>query len=340
MDQPTTPRKTALFYLLTVLLSLILAFACLELVLRHVDYTNSVDIGARAQERWVLHHWGKYNEQGFRDFDLRGRVHLPQRKIYFLGDSFTTGVGVEFDQTFYFKAGWAPLANYNAFNLSRPGAATTDELLTLTEFNRIMRTSAPVVVHQYYINDIENYVRLPKWTAPAWLATAARYLDSAQLLMNYRFNQEWLPRYKDAMRAAYANPNLMQRHLQDVTRLHEAIRAQGGAVYVLAFPALSPDSLMQETGLIVQRLRSQFIQTCQPGDKFIDVSVSAATLSARARIVSFLDPHPSVRLHALVAEQITAALNGLPPGDPAAPLYERCETMSRTPPAATPQARP
>lgn len=329
MDQPAAPRKTALFYLLTVLLSLLLAFACLELVLRNVEYTNSVDIGGRAQERWVLHHWGKYNEQGFRDFDLRGRLHLPQRKIYFLGDSFTTGVGVDFDQTFYFKAGWSPLASYNAFNLSRPGASTADETVTLKEFNRIMGTSAPVVVHQYYINDIENYVKVPQWTAPAWLATAAKYLESAQLLMNYRFNQEWLPRYKAAVRAAYANPDLMQRHLQDVTRLHEAIRAQGGAVYVLAFPALSPDSLMQETRPIIRRLRDHFVQSCQPGDKFIDVSVSAATLPPRARIVSFLDPHPSVRLHALVAEQISAALEGIPPGDPAAPLYERCEIMSR-----------
>lgn len=335
MTLPTTTRKAALFYLLTVLLSLLLAFGCMELVLRNISYTNSVDIGGRAQQRWVLRHWGVYNELGFRDFNLKERVQLPQRKLYLLGDSFATGVGVEFDETFYFKAAWAPAANYNAFNLSRPGSSTPDETLTLREFNRITGASAQAVIHQYYINDIENHVVLPKWTAPPWLAAAARHLESAQLLMNYRFNQEWLPRYKDAMRAAYANPDLMRQHLQEVATLHDAIRQQGGTVYLLAFPALSPDDLLQETGRIVQRLRSAFAQTCRPGDKFIDASVSAAKLSASARIVSFLDPHPSAAMHALVAEQVSAALAGTAPGA-TAPLYERCETLKGTAAAVPP----
>lgn len=333
-----TRRKTALFYLLTVLLSLLLAFGCLELVLRNISYTNSVDIGGRAQQRWVLRNWGVYNELGFRDFNLKERVQLPQRKLYLLGDSFATGVGVKFDETFYFKAAWAPAANYNAFNLSRPGASTADETVTLREFNRITGASAPVVIHQYYVNDIENHVVLPKWTAPDWLAATARYLESAQLLMNYRFNQEWLPRYKEALRAAYANPDLMQRHLQEVATLHDAIREQGGAVYMLAFPALSPDPLLQETVRIVRRQRAAFAQTCRPGDKFIDATVSAAKLSGSARIVSFLDPHPSVEMHALVAEQVSAALADTAPGDAAAPLYERCETLTRAPaPRPTPE---
>lgn len=334
MDQPTSRRKTALFYLLTVLLSLLLAFGLLELVLRQLAYTNSVSLGGAAQERWFARNMAYSNEMGFRDIELRPHLHDPQRKIYFLGDSFTTGIGVRFEDTFYYKAGWSLTRRYNAFNLSRPGASTVDELNTLLRFNHDTGATAAVVVHQYFVNDIENYLKLPTWTAPPWLTAASRHLESAQLLRNYRFNQEWLPRYQAALRAAYADPVLLQRHLQDVARLHDAIRAQGGSVYFLVFPALSPDRLMHDTQPIVQRLRAAFARTCRPGDKFIDASVSAAQLSTGDRIVSFLDPHPSAELHTRVARQIDAALNAVPPGDAAAPLYESCELMARPATAA------
>lgn len=331
--QPLPQRKLLSFYLLTVALSLLAALLVIEVVMRNMAYTVAVNMGNKAHERWLATHWKPLNELGLRDYPLQRPLDPATPRLYFLGDSFSAGAGVDFEQTFYFRAAWQGGLGYNPFNLSRPGASTRTELAEIERFDAQTQRSAAVVVQQYFVNDIEDYVRMPpRWQPPAWLAFAARHLESAELLLTWRFNQEWLQHYKQALEAAYADPDLMARHLRDLARLHDYIRGRGGRVVFLVFPALSPDTLQKKSEQQVRQLRGFFAGACRDGDVLVDATPSVTSLSERERVVSILDPHPSARLHGLIAERIRQAVRLQPPPPGQVAAYESCESLRRQSP--------
>ncbi|MGH8492552.1 MAG: SGNH/GDSL hydrolase family protein [Moraxellaceae bacterium] len=298
--------RAFLFYGMTVFVSCLLALVVAEVVLRHIDYTTGTGMG-KAYERWAKKNWAPLNEAGLRDFGISPRMGSMLPRIYFLGDSFTAGHGVRFEDGYYYRAHLRLLDKYTLFNLSRNGASTRSELGEIQHFNIATSGSARVVVHQYYFNDIDDYVSLPRWIAPPWLERASRQLALAELLLVYRFNAEWGGQYGVALKAAYDNPEILARHLQDVAQLHQFIRQQGGSVVFLVFPPLATDELMNQHAAEVGRMREFFAKTCQPGDEFIDATAAARTLSRRARVVNFVDSHPSPKLHALIAEEVVQA---------------------------------
>lgn len=301
-----TPRNF-LFYGMTVVVSCLLALVVAEIVLRQVDYTTGTGMG-RAYERWAKKNWLPLNEAGLRDFGIGMRMGSTLPRAYFLGDSFTAGHGVRFEDTYYYQAHLRLQDAYTLFNLSRNGASTRSELAEIERFNTATRGAARVVVHQYYFNDIDDYVSLPRWAPSPWLERASRHIALAELLLVYRFNAEWGGQYGAALKAAYDKPATLAMHLRDVAQLHQFIRQQGGSVVFLVFPPLATDELMQQSAGDVRRMREFFSQSCQPGDEFIDATVSARTLSRRARVVNFADSHPSPRLHALIAEDVVQAI--------------------------------
>lgn len=324
MNKQTARWKTISFYMLTIALSLIASLILIELALRNLAYTNSVDLGSQAQKRWYTKHWKPFNELLLRDFPLSGRIDLDMPKLYFLGDSFTAGAGVEFEETYYYQAAWQPPTGYNPFNLARPGSSTRDQLKEIESFDARTGSAAHIVVHQYFVNDIADHVEMPTWEPDPWLKVAATQFESAQLLMAYRFNQEWGGKTKEALTAAYKNPVTLQMHIADLTQLHQYIRSHGGRVIFLAFPALNSKKLTQESGTIVSVImRNFFARTCRPGDSFIDASNSTAKLSQSERIVSFLDPHPSPALNTLIADRIRKAIHQ----HNSTRAYESCEEL-------------
>jgi hypothetical protein len=317
-------RRLLAFYLLTLLGSLLAALLVVEIVLRNLAFTNGTAFMFGAQQRWYERHWTPVNEMQFRDLPLQGRLALKQPKVYFLGDSFTAGNGVSFEETYYFLAAWKTRQDYNPVNLSRPGASTRDELDTLKQFNAATGARAKIVVHQYFPNDIHDYIAMPQWTAPPLLEAAARHLESAQFLLAHRFAKEWGAQYADALRAAYTSPAVLQRHLDDVSALHAEVRRQGGRVVFLVFPSLSPDSGLDESARLIAHLRRFFTATCREGDVFVDALYSARTLPLERRVLSFMDSHPSPELHTLVASQVRQGIAQYPSGVGSARPYETC----------------
>lgn len=321
MGRVVARKRLVLFGFLTVFLSLLVALAVAELVLRHIDYTTGTGMG-RAYERWAQKSWKPVNEAGFRDFDIGLRIGGPQAKVYFLGDSFTAGHGVRFEDTYYYQAHLRLLDKYVLFNLSRNGASTRSELRQLQQFNAVTRASARAVVNQYYFNDIDDYVSMPRWVPPQWLERASRHLALAELLLVYRFNIEWGSQYAAVLKAAYGNPGILARHLEDVAQLHRFIRQQGGTVVFLVFPPLAPDELMSQSAGDVGRMREFFARTCQPGDEFINAAMAAGSLPQRQRVVNFADSHPSPKLHAMIAQEVVLAI-----GHKAGGSHESCTAL-------------
>lgn len=329
MQQSAPRRRVAAFYALTILLSLGLALVVVEVVLRHSEYTVAAYVGHKAQDRWYRHHWRPLNEVMQRDFPLAARLNAPLPRLYFLGDSFTAGPGVDFEQTFYYRSAWEPGLGYNPFNLSRNGASTRSELADLQRFNALTGGRAAQVVHQYFINDIEDHVALPAWTPPAWQKWLAERLETAEFLLVWQFHRDWLGRYKDAMERAWQDPAVREAHLRDVARLHRAIRQQGGKVVFLLFPALSPEALTLRSAPLLAQVREAFARSCEPGDVLVDATAAAESLPVRRRVVNFLDPHPSAELHGLVAELVKRAVLRVPPAPGEAPAWQGCADLRR-----------
>ena len=320
----TKPASSLRFYLLTLLLSCVIALLVAEVVLRSLSYSVGTGIG-RAHERWTEQYWRPVNEMGIRDFSVAARLPLAQPKLYFLGDSFTAGHGVAFEETFYFRTAERLSHAYNLFNLSLNGASTRSQLQTLYQFNTATGSQARIVVHQYFLNDIDDYIHRPEWTPPPLLAFLGRYLASAEFLLAYRFNEEWGNRYAQALEAAYLDANTMDKHETNLRLLHEYIRQQGGRVVFMIFPALSPDSRFERSLGAVDRIRDIYRKHCRPGDLYIDIPALARTLGESDRIVNFMDPHPSARLHALVAGQVQRAIAHIDRGEPLGEYQQACQ---------------
>lgn len=321
----TKTLKKLAFYAITIALSFILALIIVEIILRNLDYTSNLDTGKSAYERWMEKHW-RVNELNYRDLLIAPRLSYQKPKVYFVGDSFTAGAGVDFKDTYYFKVGVQLESDYNFFNISQPGLSTLGEKSALLQFNEAINSKPDIVVHQYYVNDIEDYVPVPSWQPPSWLKPLERHFESAQLLDSYLINREWIENYKIALVNAYRTPSILEKHESDLKALHEHIRDDGGRVIFLAFPALGQSNI-GDSAFVINEMRRFFSSTCHPNDIFIDATPTALSLAESRRIVSFLDHHPSPELHSLIANQIIKAIRRDNAGGGSYEAYETCESL-------------
>lgn len=321
------PKRTVAFYAITVLISLLLSILLMEVMLRNTDYITGSNMTRNfAVDRWMDKHW-RVNELGYRDLLLSPRLPSPKPAIYFLGDSFTAGHGVDFADTFYYKTGYELEDSYNFFNISQPGLSTLNEYEEFSRFKRATHSRPHIAIHQYFINDIEDHISKPSWQAPAWLSLFSRHLESAQLIETLIFNLEYGQEYRRSLLNAYRNPGLLAEHENDLKALHQQIREDGGTVIFLVFPALN-DDYMRETSFIIQDMRAFFANTCQPGDILIDATPSAQSLTESKRVASLLDDHPSPELHSLIAGQIIKAIRREGADGGRYKAYETCESLA------------
>lgn len=320
--------KNLAFIAITIIFSFLLALLVVEIVVRRMDFTSNMNMGSAAFDRWNAKHW-RVNELGYRDLLITHRLSSQKPKIYFIGDSFAAGAGVYFKDTYYFKTGLQLQNDYNFFNIARPGLSTLGQYNEFKKFKKTVNYDPDIVVHQYFVNDIEDYISQPSWGAPAWLESISHNLESAQLLSTYFLNQEFVRSYRKLLLDAYRSPSLLEKHESDLEMLHQDIRDNGGTVIFLAFPGLSNQN-MQMSSFVISEMQGFFSRTCQSNDVFIDATPAALSLKESKRIVSFLDHHPSPELHSLIANQIVKALRREGAEGGSYRAYETCESLKAT----------
>src|SRR5262245_1873703 len=94
---PLTRTKRITYGAITIFLSLLLSFVAIEMLLRLTSFPSGTGTGKAAQ-RWHQENWKPINSLGYRDVEFDGSSANPQ--IAFLGDSFTAGAGVKFEETY------------------------------------------------------------------------------------------------------------------------------------------------------------------------------------------------------------------------------------------------
>jgi len=95
--------------------------------------------------------WLTHNSDGFRDIEHENSGNKPA--IVFLGDSFTWGYEVEFDEMFV-NLVRNKLPNYEIFNLAHRGYGTDQQLLTFTQWYEDQPLE--VVILMFSENDVEE----------------------------------------------------------------------------------------------------------------------------------------------------------------------------------------
>ena len=259
-------------------------------------------------QRWLLENWHPVNELGYRDVSLHSK-NINSARVFFLGDSFTAGHGVTFEDTYYWKTVTRMLSVIEGYNISMNGFSTRDQRAEFVYFTSTAQVYPDVVVHQYFGNDIQDYISPLEIGTTGSLEAWLRKSELVDFVLGGLESREQGLEYTERLVDAYNNEDVFSRHKNDLTLLHDYVRSYGAKVVFVLFPSLYGSSASHLlNGAYVDKVRSHFLATCSPGDALLDVSDILLSVPLDKQVVNFMDPHPSPELHALVAKALAGLL--------------------------------
>ena len=217
--------------------------------------------------------------------------------IIFLGDSFTAGQGVKFEETFFYYVRQSLDENYRAINLGRGGASTIQEKYNFSELIDNVSPNIDTLVFQIHPNDVEDHADLPKIKRNILRRVLSRVSDLYSYMDLFYINQTWAKNSLDILFLSHQDQNVMSKHLIDINSITSLVKKDGARVIFLAVPFLSSDKSIENSEIYISKLRENFLNTCSAYDYFIDVSPTAKNFSISNRIVSSIDHHASAELN-------------------------------------------
>lgn len=280
------------------------------------DRTDSFN-STNVSERWFQRHV-ELNAQGFRDaLPFSRTIPEGQRRIVFLGDSFTFGHGLErVEDRFSDQIGRALEKSlpgqFTVANLSLPGIGVND--MTHLWDQKVVQADSRVdiVVYSICLNDIEwmarketdaHYEPLRKIKPQFFLLRDTYFYNwlyfRIQLLL-----QPKLLNYYDYVRQYYAGPQwkLMEKELDGV---HAMLRQRGTELRLVIFPFLhnlgSDYPFRDAHQRLVTYARDRKIPV-------LDLEPVLSPHAAEGLTVNPFDAHPNIRANSLAAEAIVREL--------------------------------
>jgi len=290
------------FYAAYFVLCIFIPALLLEFSLRLVTFPSGTG-GGSASQRWFAENWKPLNTDGYRDLDFD--VNSKKPAMVFLGDSFTAGHGVKFTETYYFWARKNFSISYDFVNLGRNGASTKHEEKNLAKFFSAHNVQPRYVIHQYFGNDIEDYIERVTVERGFLRRNFSRVSELYNFIDTYFYIAEFSKKYMDQLLGAYENHNLFEQHFSDIKRIHELVYSKNGQIIFIVFPFLNSEKALNASGTHIKKVKDSFLQSCRQGDIFIDVTPLAFSLNSSERVVNFMDGHPSPRLHRMVGERLS-----------------------------------
>ncbi len=280
----------------------------LEVGLRFVTFSSGPGTGS-AHQRWVTKYWTPINTDGFRDFNVS--INKKQKSILFLGDSFTAGHGAKFQETYYFFARERLSSQFNLVNLGQNGTTTQHQEANLKLFLSKYDVQPQYVVHQYFGNDIRDYIKRIEVERSSLRKDLADVSELFSFVDTYFFSTEFISKYHSQLIATYEDKEIFEKHTSDLKNTHKLVYEKNGNVIFIVFPFLNNDEQIKVSGgAYIEKVKESFLHSCIKGDIFIDVSPLASTLSTNARVVNFMDGHPSPTLHRMIGELLVKVIRG------------------------------
>jgi hypothetical protein len=299
--------KNFKLYSVYLLLCFFIPILVLEIGLRFATFPSGIGVGS-ASQRWLKKNWSPINSDGYRDVEFYVKPNKPA--MLFLGDSFTAGHGVRFTETYYFAAREKFLGSLDFVNLGQNGASTKEQERNLDKFFSVYDSRPRYVVHQYFGNDIEDYIEVVKVERSFLRQAFSRVSELFNFIDTYFYMRDFGSKYVAQLMSTYENQNVLEKHFSDLKKIHEKVYRRGGQIIFIVFPFLNNDESLKRSSVYVHKIKESFLISCRNGDILIDVTPIASYLQTNDRVVNFMDAHPSPRLHQIVADLLIEIFNG------------------------------
>lgn len=300
VQKPGCTRRPGLW---TCACTTLLLVTMLEGVFMFVPRSHGVGYTLGAQIWQRLYFQGR-NELGFRD-----GPHAPvesKKTVIAVGDSFTEGHGIADVSDRYTDRVNTSFKDLHVLNVAKCGIDTAEEFRLLQQHS----VEPDAVLLQYYVNDVEGAALRAGWSRPnfeayADLGSFSRWLVCGSFLANYLY---WhYPHadgaaYANMIKRAYANNEVMKRHLEELSRFMNYSEQRGIPLVVLLFPSLTDPESSRPTLARIRRLfESRKVTVLDATDWICEVPMAD-------RLVNAFDAHPSPAVHALTANYVGDAL--------------------------------
>jgi hypothetical protein len=289
-----------------VVYGLIMILLILEIVFMFFLSTHRFN-GTLASRGWFIRHW-ELNEEGYRDAPLRSEDAKNKKKLLVLGDSFVSGHGIaDPKDRFGDRLQQMVPEPWKVYNLGLGGSDLQDAFRRLKEFP----LSPDLLIFSYYPNDIEQDGKAAGLSMPGArsyhdVGPVPRYFIRRSYMLNYLYwmypHPDELMDYAGYLRQCYALPQAMALHFSHLDSMISYADSLGAPMGVVVFPMLdNVEGSGFATEPIVRHLQER-------GIPVVDVRSWAGKLPVEDLVVNRNDPHPGVKLNALVADSLYALL--------------------------------
>ena len=277
------------------------------------------------------------NARGYRDLERETPRPAGVRRLVCLGDSFTWGVGVLFDDTWPQRVERLLARErgerWEAVNLAEPGLNTVQEAAKLAAEGFTYQPDA--VVLAYVLNDTEDDASAAA-RAAEWLAEQKQQdrslLDRSALVRLVRSrlratleNRRRLAEYRAMYAEGYPGWVAGRNALVAIGGL---CREHGVPLVVAVFPLLAN---RLDDGYPFAAIHAKVDQAAgQAGARVVDLLPSYRGLEWRALVVDGAnDEHPNEVAYRIAAQAIAHAVSQVVPREGAAPLPKRAGAEAR-----------
>jgi hypothetical protein len=264
--------------------------------------TKSHSIGySYAGILWNFKFWNPINKAGFRDHEIQHNSN--NKTIFFIGDSFTEGHGIENIDDRYSDIIKKSLPNYNVYNLGVNGIGTKKEI----DFLTLAPIKPNIVFWQYFSNDIDEL--LPKY---GYHFSFEPYNDvnsiiqkivKSSFLFNYIF---WALPHKDSqsylegLSSGIKNKELIKEHLQNCDLIIKYCSENHIKLVFIAFPLFVADEknpFNTHAKFMSDYIASKSLET-------INVDSLTKDLKVDDKVVNNFDSHASKLVNKRIADFI------------------------------------
>lgn len=272
---------------------------------------------------------GEEQRADFRD-SVRNTNDKEKKTVWFIGDSFTFGFGLE-QTTQTFPALVEQLLNgkVTSINLGDGGADSYKEKETLFAFSRTSKTEPRAVVWQYFGNDIDRSDEGPdihekEIAKSSWVRFGRKYFQAKSFLLDYIY-WEYFTRnesgnihaYADFLNYLYKTDSLVvngktlkdslgyitpyRKHLEPIKEASAYYKSKGVKFLVIIFPYLWEGGPENATQLYASRLENELKVE---NTDVINLAPLVKNIPVKNRIANSHDLHPSPMVSKVLADTI------------------------------------
>ncbi|MDO8281316.1 MAG: GDSL-type esterase/lipase family protein [Thermodesulfovibrionia bacterium] len=244
----------------------------------------------------------KTNSMGFRDFEYTLKKPEDKKRIVFIGDSFTLGWGVEFEDIYSKKLEKSLNENQNSYEVINMGVGNYNSIMETELFkSKGLSLNPDLVILMYFINDAEP---TPHNVTPLEYKTRRNSYFMAFLLDRFiKFktaldqSYDWKKYYGDLY---IHNPDNLASNKKSLEELITLCNANNIKLLIVNIPEL------HNLKNYPFRFATQYISQISEEGKvpFLDLLPYLADQEPESLWVSLEDPHANAKANSIISNTI------------------------------------